>query len=56
MCVNDIDSEAFMLLQNYQNFIEINSNMIFIVALGVGLKCPQDFQTFLRPCGWTALH
>ena len=29
-----------MVLQNYQNFIELTSNMIYIVALGVGLKCP----------------
>ena len=25
---------------NYQNFIEMTSNMIYIVAPGVGLKCP----------------
>ena len=30
-----------MVLQNYQNFIELTSNMIYIVALVVGLKCPQ---------------
>ena len=30
-----------MVLQNYQNFIELNSEMIYIVALGVGLKCPH---------------
>ena len=29
-----------MLLQNYQNFTEMTSNMIYIVAFGVGLKCP----------------
>ena len=29
-----------MVLQNYQNFIEMTSNMIYIVALAVGLKCP----------------
>ena len=28
-----------MLLQNYQNFIKMTSNMIYIVAFGVGLKC-----------------
>ena len=45
-----------MVLQNYQNFIEMTSNMIYIAALGVGLKClrkihfehtvppPTDFQ------------
>ena len=29
-----------MVLQNYQNLIEMTSNMINIVAFGVGLKCP----------------
>jgi hypothetical protein len=29
-----------MALQTYQNFAEITSNMIYIVAFGVGLKCP----------------
>ena len=28
-----------MVLQNYQNFTEITSNMIYIVAFVVGLKC-----------------
>ena len=28
-----------MALQNYQNVTEMTSNMIFIVAFGVGLKC-----------------
>ena len=28
-----------MVLQNYQNFIEMTSNMIYIVAVGDGLKC-----------------
>ena len=31
---------ASMVLQNYQNFIEMTSNMIYIVAFGGGLKCP----------------
>jgi hypothetical protein len=30
-----------MVLQNYQNFIEMTSNMIYIVALGNGFKCPR---------------
>ena len=30
-----------MVLQNYQNFIEMTSNMIYIVAFVVGLKCPS---------------
>ena len=28
-----------MVLQNYQTFIEITANMIYLVALGLGLKC-----------------
>ena len=31
-------------LQNYQNVIEMTSNMICIVALGVGLKCPRKIR------------
>ena len=31
-----------MVLQNYQNLIEITSNMI--VSLGVGLKCPRKIH------------
>ena len=31
-------------LQNYQNFIEITSNMIYIVALGGGFKCPRKIH------------
>ena len=27
--------------KNYQNLMEMTSNMIYIVALGVGLKCPR---------------
>jgi hypothetical protein len=29
---------------NYQNFIEMTSNMIHILALGVGLKCPRKIH------------
>ena len=29
---------ASIVLQNYQNFTEMNSNMIYIVAFGGGLK------------------
>ena len=52
-----------MVLQNYKKIIEMTANMIYTVALGVGLKCPRkihlntqcphppsDFQTFLRSC------
>jgi len=28
-----------MVLENYQTFIEITANMIYLVALGLGLKC-----------------
>ena len=33
-----------MVLQNYQNFIEMTANMIYIFALGVGLKCPRKIH------------
>ena len=33
-----------MVLQNYQNFIELTSKMIYIFALGVGLKCPHKIH------------
>ena len=33
-----------MVFQNYQNFIEMTSNMIYIVALGVGFKCPHKIH------------
>ena len=38
--VKDIGLWASMVLLNYQNFIELTSIMIHIVALGVGFKCP----------------
>ena len=44
VCVKDIDSWASMVLQNYQSFIELASNMIYIVALGFGLKCPREIH------------
>ena len=37
-------SWASMVLQNYQHFIELTSNMIYIVAFGGGLKCLQHNQ------------
>ena len=40
VCVKDIGAWASMVLQNYQNFIEITSNMIYIAAVCGGLKCP----------------
>ena len=36
--VKDIGSWASMVLLDYQNLIEMTSNMIYIVALGVGLN------------------
>jgi hypothetical protein len=33
-----------MVLQNYQNLIEMTSNMIYIVALGGGFKCPRKIH------------
>ena len=33
-----------MVLQNYQKFIELTSNMIYIVALGGGFKCPRKIH------------
>ena len=33
-----------MVLQNYQNLIEMTSNMIYIVALGFGLKCQRKIH------------
>ena len=40
-----------MVLQNYQNLIEMTSNIIDIVAFGVGLKCPRkiNFNTLCPP-------
>ena len=32
------------VLQNYQNFPEMTSNMVYIVALGVALKCPRKIH------------
>ena len=36
--------DASMVLQNYQFFSEMTSNMIYIVAFGVGLKCPRKIH------------
>ena len=37
-------SSASMVLQNYKNFTEMTSNMIYIVELGVGFKCPRKIH------------
>ena len=44
VCVKDIGSWASMVLQNYQNVIEMTSNMIYIVALGGDFKCPRKIH------------
>ena len=41
VCVKDIDSRASMVLQNYQKLLVLTSDMVYIVALGVGFKCPR---------------
>ena len=33
-----------MVIQNYQKFMEMSSNMIYIVALVVGFKCPRKIH------------
>ena len=33
-----------MVLQNYQNLIEITSNIFHIIAFGVGFKCPRKIH------------
>ena len=33
-----------MVFQNYQNLIEMNSNIIDTVAFGVGIKCPRKIH------------
>ena len=33
-----------MVHQNYQNLIEMTSNIIYIVAFGVGFKCPSKIH------------
>ena len=43
VCVKDIGSWASMVLQNYQNFIEM-TNMIYIVALSDDFKCPRKIH------------
>ena len=42
--VKDIGSWASMVLQNYHNFIEMTSNVIYIVAFGGGLKCQRKIH------------
>ena len=42
--VKGIGSWASMVLLNYQNFIEMPSNMNNIFALAVGFKCPRKIN------------
>ena len=44
VCVKDIDSRVSLVLQNYQKFIVLTSKMIYIVALGIGFKCPRKIH------------
>jgi hypothetical protein len=44
VCLKDIGSWASMVLLNYQNVIEMTSNIIYIVALGGGFKCPHKIH------------
>ena len=44
VCGKDIVSWASMVLQNYQNLIEMTLNMIYIVAFGGGLKRPRKIH------------
>ena len=38
-------SKASLILKNYQSFIEMTSNMIYIVALGGGFICPRKLHS-----------
>ena len=44
VCVKDIGSKASTVIPNYKKIIEMTANMIYIVAFGVGLKCPRKTQ------------
>ena len=41
-----------MVLQNYQNFIEMTSNMIYIAALGVGQSMSLSDLNEVSNFGW----
>jgi hypothetical protein len=45
-----------MVLQNYQDFIEMTSNMSYIVALDVGLKCPRKIHLNTQWGGTECIH
>ena len=42
--VKDIGSLVSSVLQNHQNFVELTSNIIYIVVFGGGLKCPRKIH------------
>ena len=42
-----------MVHQNYQNLIEMTSNIIYIVAFGVGFKCPHKIHLNTQ-WGWVS--
>ena len=42
--VKDFGSWGSMVLQKYQTFLEVTSNMIYIVAIGGSFKCPRKIQ------------
>ena len=44
VCVKDIGPWASMILQNYQNFIEMTWNIIYSAALWGGFKCPRKIH------------
>ena len=41
-----------MVLQNYKKIIEMTANMTYIVALGVGLKCPRKIHLNTKYPPW----
>ena len=45
-----------MVLQNYQNLIEMTSNIIDIVAFGVGFKCPRKIHLNTQWGGGDCAH
>ena len=46
--VKDFGSWGSMVLQKYQTFLEVTSNMIYIVAIGGSFKCPHKIQLNTR--------
>ena len=49
--VKDNGSWAAMVLQNYQYFIELTSNMIYTVGGGGGLKCLHKIHLITQCSG-----